>query len=146
MRRTAMALGLCTLLTGCSGTDPGVTFSNAVRPLSDHEKQALASSLSQKLSGGAQFKFMPIIGAPVVESSWIPSFSGPPKGRPVVYCGLVSEGGGPFRIFAARIAPGAGGEYDHGNIESVDGTAPGAGDGAAERCRSAGYSDFKLAQ
>jgi hypothetical protein len=54
-------------------------------------------------------------------------------------------------VFAATVAPGSGGEYDHGNIDSVDGAAAGAGKAAAagtatERCRSAGYSDFKLAQ
>jgi hypothetical protein len=119
--------------------------------LSDHEKQALASSLSQKLSGGAQFKWMPILGTPIAETSWVPSFSGPEKGRAVVYCGLVSEGGGPYRAFAATVAPGSGGEYDHGTIDSVDGASAGAGKApasgtAAERCRSAGYSDFRQAQ
>ena len=149
MRRAGIALCLCTILAGCGGSTAEVTRTLSVRPLSEHEKQALASSLSQKLAGAAQFKWMPILGTPIAESSWIPSFSGKEKGRAVVYCGLVSEGGGPFRVFSASVAPGSGGEYDHGNIDSVDpaagGKAPASG-AAAEHCRAAGYSDFRLAQ
>ena len=101
---------------------------------------------------------MPVLGTPVADSSWIPTFSRT-ESRPVKYCALVSEGGGPYRVFLATIASGSGGQYDHGNIESIEGAPVGAspkgkaGVGAAEppastteRCRSRGYSDFALAQ
>ena len=40
---------------------------------SDGEKQALAHSLSRGRDGSAQFKWMPVLGTPVAESSWVPS-------------------------------------------------------------------------
>ncbi len=160
MRRAGIAFFVCMMLAGCGGSGDEVTRGLSVRQLSDHEKQALASVLSQKLGdpGGTQFKWMPVLGTPVASSSWIPSisgaFSGSDKAKAVIYCGLLSERGGPFRIFSATIAPGSGGEYDHGVINDVDSSAPNAGaagkpasgGAAAEHCRSAGYSDFALAQ
>jgi hypothetical protein len=148
MKRAVFALCLCGVLAGCGGTTSSESRAVSIRQLSEHEKQVLASAFSQKLSGGAEFKWMPILGTPIAEKSWIPSISGPEKGRAVVYCGLVSEGGGPYRVFAATVAPGSGGEYDHGAIDSVDGVAgkaPASG-AATERCHSAGYSEFRLAQ
>ena len=159
MRRAGALLCLSIILAGCSSSGDDVA-SLAVRQLSDNEKQALASSLSQKLGDpGAQFKWMPVIGAPVAESSWIPTLSSTPKARPVAYCALVSERGGPFRVFSGTIAPGSGGDYGSGSIESVDSApasaggrgatgkaAAGSSGAAAERCKSLGYSDFSLAK
>jgi hypothetical protein len=147
MRRAGALLSLSVILAGCGSSGEDLP-SLAVRQLSDGEKQALASSFSQKIGDpGAQFKWMPVIGAPVAQSSWIPTFSSTPTAKPVAYCGLVSERGGPFRIFSATISPGSGGLYGSGSIESVDSAPAGAaGGGAAERCKSLGYSNFNLAK
>ncbi|SDR52095.1 hypothetical protein SAMN05519103_04443 [Rhizobiales bacterium GAS113] len=153
MRRAIVAISLCLVLAGCGTTDEKQSGLD-VRQLSDGEKQALARSLSQKLSdpGGAQFKWMPVVGAPVAESKWIPTFSTSKGSPPLGYCALVSERGGGFRIFSATIAANSGGQYDHGAIDNVEGSAVSPGAPAAthgpveDRCRGLGYSDFSLAQ
>ena len=153
MRRAAALISMCFVLWGCGTTDEK-SVGLDVRQLSDAEKQSLAQSFSQKLTDqAAQFKWMPILGAPVAESSWIPSFSsigGSKSAPPLAYCALVSEHGGPYRIFSATIAADASGQYVRGTIGGVDaqaagqkgGTSPGA---VAERCRSQGFADFSLA-
>ena len=145
MRRAA-AISLCLVLCGCGGSDDKPSGLD-VRQLSDVEKQGLARALSQKLSdpGGAQFKWMPVLGTPVEGSKWIPSFSSS-KGPPVSYCGLVSERGGPFRVFSATIAQGGSGQYERSTMDNVD-ESPAGGHGPVEdRCRTLGYADFNQAR
>ncbi|MFI5016181.1 MAG: hypothetical protein ACHQAY_27930 [Hyphomicrobiales bacterium] len=158
MKRAAI-LALCIALWGCGSSSDERQLGLDVRPLSDGEKQALGRSLSQTLAepGSAQFKWMPVLVTHTEESKWIPTFAtSTPKFPPVGYCGLVSEKGGAFRVFAATIAQGSGGQYDHGKIEGVDSapaipagsraTKPAATHGAVEeRCGKLGYSEFSLA-
>jgi hypothetical protein len=146
MRRAA-AISLCLILCGCGSSDEKPTGLD-VRQLSDVEKQGLARALSQKLSdpGGAQFKWMPVLGTPVEGSKWVPSFSSSKPQPPVSYCGLVSERGGPFRVFSATIGQSGAGQYDRGNMDNVDASASGGHGPVEERCRTLGYSDFTLAR
>jgi hypothetical protein len=148
MKRAA-AIALCLILRGC-GTSDDKSMGLEVRQLSAGEQEALGRSLSQALRDpdAAQFKWMPVlVGA---------------KGRATNYCGLVNGktttgAFSGFRKFAAAIAQGSNGAYDHGVIQHVEGApaifdpSSNVGDASpsgttAELCKSWGYAEFDQAK
>jgi len=141
--RAAVAIASCLFLWGCGSSSSERETLLDVRQLSAGAKQALAGSFSPSFGGGAQFKWMPVLTTHTEDSKWLPSLS-TPKLPSIGYCALVSENGGAYRVFAATIAQGPSGEYDHGKVEGVEG-AGSAGGGVRERCKTLGYADFAVA-
>jgi hypothetical protein len=145
MNRIAV-LALCIVLWGC-GNSAEKAVGLDVRQLSPDERSALGHSMAQALSNPdtAQFKWMPVVIGQ--------------KNAPTRYCGLVNAANGTgklvgFRKFAATIAQGSGGGFDHGAIEHIEGAAPifaspvddaPQSGGTSALCQSWGYANYNLA-